>query len=528
MKQNIFFNNGYKKEENIYSYKNPNYVFIIASYNNEKNVELNISSVALQLYKNWRIIYINDFSTDKTSEILNKMVVKHNIAKKIHIIENKKNMKQAYSKYIGYQLVEDNEIVCILDGDDWLKNDRVLLHLNQYYNQEKYHIVTSNFSIYEDGKIKKNYNRKYNNDVIKYKHFRYSSYSFCHLKSGLGIYFKSIPEKYFKYKDEWLDICTDVSEMNCVSELCKENKIISIDEVLYVYNKDNSLTYKNSWYNKDPVTNNKYCKIHSHILSQPQCNFSIPKTFVIHVDEYRDLERNMYGQMNIINKDNWEIFSAYTPDNIQNIIIQEKKYFENSEKNIFNDLHSNLFNVTKRHCTEKALSLIVSNLKLFEKIEKEYPDLDHVAIFEDDIYTHKKYNELLFINEHNIQNKDIIYLGCHNENENIYCNSYFDKKFINIENDNFLYYGAYSLIMSKKARQHILKLGVEYFIKNNLSYDIFLNFIRLIENSENLSFYKYHYQLFIPNVVKEGIQIKRNASFYTKRNMNVNNYYIFK
>ena len=100
-------------------------------------------------------------------------------------------------------------------------------------------------------------------------------------KNGLGIYFKSIPEKYFKYKDEWLDICTDVAEMNCVSELCKENKIISIDEVLYVYNKDNSLKYKNSWYNKDPVTNNKYCKIHSHILSQPQCNFSMPKTFVI-------------------------------------------------------------------------------------------------------------------------------------------------------------------------------------------------------------------------------------------------------
>ena len=110
------------------------------------------------------------------------MVLKYNIAEKIHIIENKKNMKQAYSKYIGYQLVEDNEIVCILDGDDWLKNDRVLLHLNQYYNQEKYHIVTSNFSLYEDGKIKKNYNRKYNNDIIKNKHFRYSSYLFCHLK----------------------------------------------------------------------------------------------------------------------------------------------------------------------------------------------------------------------------------------------------------------------------------------------------------------------------------------------------------
>ena len=73
------------------------------------------------------------------------------------------------------------------------------------------------------------------------------------------------------------------------------------------------------------------------------------------------------------------------------------------------------------------------------------------------------------------QNKDIIYLGCHNENENIYCHSYFDKKFINIKNDNFVLWNIF-INNEQKARQHILKLGVEYFIKNNLSYDIFFEF----------------------------------------------------
>ena len=32
-------------------------------------------------------------------------------------------------------------------------------------------------------------------------------------------------------------IYVQMSRIDCVSELCKENKIISIDEVLYVYNK---------------------------------------------------------------------------------------------------------------------------------------------------------------------------------------------------------------------------------------------------------------------------------------------------
>ena len=52
---------------------NPSYVFVIASYNNEANVDMNISSVARQLYKNWRIIYINDASTDNTSNNLQKL-----------------------------------------------------------------------------------------------------------------------------------------------------------------------------------------------------------------------------------------------------------------------------------------------------------------------------------------------------------------------------------------------------------------------------------------------------------------------
>ena len=55
---------------------NPNYVFVIASYNNEANVDMNISSVARQLYKNWRIIYVNDASTDDTADNLQKSCTK--------------------------------------------------------------------------------------------------------------------------------------------------------------------------------------------------------------------------------------------------------------------------------------------------------------------------------------------------------------------------------------------------------------------------------------------------------------------
>jgi hypothetical protein len=92
-----------------------------------------------------------------------------------------------------------------------------------------------------------------------------------------------------------------------------------------------------------------------------------------------------------------------------------------------------------------------------------------------------------------------------------------------------LYYGTYALILSKKARRYILSLGIDYFIEKNLSYDVFFNYIRLIEPDCNLSFCKYQHQLFIPDVRKDGgIQPRRTLDFYTQRNIDLNNYNILK
>ena len=34
-------------------------------------------------------------------------------------------MKQAYSRYIAFKLCDDDEICCLLDGDDWLYDENV-------------------------------------------------------------------------------------------------------------------------------------------------------------------------------------------------------------------------------------------------------------------------------------------------------------------------------------------------------------------------------------------------------------------
>jgi glycosyltransferase involved in cell wall biosynthesis len=499
------------------------YVFVIASYNNETNVYKNISSIVLQKYTNWRIIYINDASTDKTAQKLNELIQQYNISQKVRYIENETNMKQAYSKYKAYQMVGDNEVVCILDGDDWLKHDRVLNVLNQYYENEKYHIVTSNFDIYENNKTyQTGRSIKYFDNVLSEKQCRYANYSFGHLKTGLGVYFKSIPENRFKYNNKWLDRCTDVAEMVCVSELCKKQKLIQIDDVLYVYNKTNSVKYENSFYSSDTA---QHELINTYIMNQPKCHYVLPQSYIIHIKGETQLHKNIYCQMDFIQPYKWDIYYASTPDKIQALLEKKQIHRETNELSHVNKQHMKLFNIQKEHCTDKALALIWTNLSLFHHIEKNAADVDHVVVFEDDIYSSKHFQEQCYINDHILKNKDVVYLGCHNEEQTIYGRTA-SEKFVPIGKDDFLYYGTYAVILSKKARNYIVSLGFDYFVEKNVSYDMFLNYIRLIELNCDLTFYKYQYQLFIPEVRKNGIQQQRYNDFYSKQHIDLRNYFI--
>ena len=50
------------------------FVILILSYNNQKWVEQNLESALSQDYENFRVIYVNDASSDQTLEIANKFI----------------------------------------------------------------------------------------------------------------------------------------------------------------------------------------------------------------------------------------------------------------------------------------------------------------------------------------------------------------------------------------------------------------------------------------------------------------------
>jgi len=214
------------------------FAFITTSYNTHQFITKNLDTIRKQLYKNFIIFYVNDCSTDKSLQILNNYKKTYQTFN-IHLINNKKRMGPAYSRYIAYQHTLDTDICVFLDGDDFLYNNKVLHILYDCY--KKYDIYAT-FGSYYDYRNKVITYNKYNNELRFNQNMIRSNKNiyYPHLRTAVAKYVKMIPESYLKFNNqEWFLFCSDVALFMPLLELIN-NKFIYIKNKLMLYNRYNS------------------------------------------------------------------------------------------------------------------------------------------------------------------------------------------------------------------------------------------------------------------------------------------------
>lgn len=113
---------------------------LIPVYNAEKYLQISIDSIIGQSHKNWKIIAINDGSTDKSLAILKKY--KKKLGKKMILLENKKNRGIAYSLNKALLNV-DTKYFSRQDADDISKFDRLEVLLKSLKKNTKFDFVSS-------------------------------------------------------------------------------------------------------------------------------------------------------------------------------------------------------------------------------------------------------------------------------------------------------------------------------------------------------------------------------------------------
>jgi teichuronic acid biosynthesis glycosyltransferase TuaG len=92
---------------------------IMPSYNSERFLSVAIKSVIDQIYTNWELIIIDDFSSDNSLSISQKFSYQDS---RITTYRNAKNMGVSYSRNLGINLSK-GEFIAFLDSDDkWMNN----------------------------------------------------------------------------------------------------------------------------------------------------------------------------------------------------------------------------------------------------------------------------------------------------------------------------------------------------------------------------------------------------------------------
>lgn len=145
----------------------PKISIIIPTYNSEKFIDKTIQSVINQTYKDWELIIVDDFSKDRTREILKEWQKKD---ERIHLIFLDKNSGgPALPKNIGIENAK-GKYVAFLDHDDkWLQEKLEKQYkLFEQSKNEKLGLVYCFINIVDDNKkTLLKHNKNYKGNVIK-------------------------------------------------------------------------------------------------------------------------------------------------------------------------------------------------------------------------------------------------------------------------------------------------------------------------------------------------------------------------
>jgi glycosyltransferase involved in cell wall biosynthesis len=206
------------------------FVFIIPFRNVKPFIKDCYSTILAQKYKNWIAIFCDDESSDETTSEIPKddrFIIRRN-EKRITALPN-----------IHYGIIEsklnDEDVICILDGDDALLNDTVLDTLNNLYQDDT--LLTYGQYAYVNGQL--GHCKPYTE--IEFKNLRSGGYWASHMRTFKYKLYKELiiqDSDLLCFKDNlgnFYTITYDVAIMTPLMEIAGLDKIKFNPKPIYYY-----------------------------------------------------------------------------------------------------------------------------------------------------------------------------------------------------------------------------------------------------------------------------------------------------
>ncbi|MBM3201447.1 MAG: glycosyltransferase family 2 protein [Chlamydiae bacterium] len=213
-------------------------VVLITSYNNEKVCEKNLSSIFSQNYQNYRVIYVDDCSSDKTYDTVMKCIKEKGQTDRCTLIRNPQKSIKMANVYKACTSCKDEEIIITVDGDDWLIHENVFSIVNQYYHNPDVW-MTHGSAIIHPG-YRDICGRAYEEDVIQNNKVREVPFQMSMLRTFYAGLFKQIKIKDLMYNGDFIPTADDVAFMTPMAEMAGSHAVY-VPEILYVINDSNPI-----------------------------------------------------------------------------------------------------------------------------------------------------------------------------------------------------------------------------------------------------------------------------------------------
>lgn len=228
-------------------------VILICSYNNEPWIEKNLDSVFCQQYENFRVIIVDDASTDKTLQKYKEYIHNHNLEKKVTLIHNKQRCKKLKNVYLAiHEHCHDDEVVVQVDGDDFLNNPHVFERIDYEYQDPHVWLTYGQFRpvplTQHTGRLKIKLCSETPEKIIEQNSFRKDKWRYTHVRTFKAWLFKCIRLQDLicdsvvpGFEGQFFPACNDFAIMFPMLEMCHYN-FRFIPEILYDYNIENPHT----------------------------------------------------------------------------------------------------------------------------------------------------------------------------------------------------------------------------------------------------------------------------------------------
>ena len=186
--RSVELDNGFRPAD--YPGESRSFVIFICAYNNGAFIEKTLRSVFSQLYDNYRLIYIDDGSTDGSFELARDCINRSGYASRAAFVHNEQRSGVLANLSRAVQVCKDQEIIVVLHGQDWIAHQWVLHRLNEYYADLDLWLTFGQyreFPTYRMG-IARNY------QLSEWKTIRQSPFMANHLPTFYAALFKRIRE----------------------------------------------------------------------------------------------------------------------------------------------------------------------------------------------------------------------------------------------------------------------------------------------------------------------------------------------